>query len=213
MENFSEKWYDSESKELRSNCWTFCVYPSDSLPDNYLNIIDNWHIPTLLSPVHDSDKNGNGMEKKKHIHVFMYFGKGANKSFSQIMTFVKKLGGCQPEVVANSVGLIRYFVHKDNPEKAQYHIEDLKSFAGFEYLDAFETNFDDELRYDFIESFIKDNDIHNIFVLVNMLKSQNLKNELNFLRRHTIYFDKYLNGLYQIHMAELKNKNAAIVGV
>lgn len=209
MENFSEKWYDSESKELRSNCWTFCVYPDDSLPENYLTIIDNWHVPVLLSPVHDMDKNGNGMEKKKHIHVFMYFGKGANKSFEQVKKYVMKLGGCQPEVVNNSVGMIRYFVHRDNPEKAQYKIDDLKAFAGFEFMDAFTNNYDESLLYDFIEGFIKDNDIHNIYVLVNALKCGNLNNELNFLRKHTIYFDKYLNGLYQLHMAEIKEKAAA----
>lgn len=199
MENFSEKFYDSESKELRSNCWTFCVYPDDSLPDDYLNIIQNWHVPTLLSPIHDKDKNGNGMEKKKHIHVFMYFGKGANKSFNQVMKFVKKLNGCQCEVVNNAPGLIRYFVHKDNPEKAKYSINDLVSLSGFEYLEAFENNYQQELIYDFVEDFITDNDIHNIVVLIRSLKKANLKNEVQFVRTHTIYFSKFLDGCYQLN--------------
>ena len=199
MNNFSEKFYDSESKELRSNCWTFCIYPGDSLPDNYLNRIQNMHIPTLLSPVHDKDLNGNGMEKKKHIHVMMYFGKGANKSFNQVKKFVELLGGCQPEVVNNAPGLIRYFIHKDNPEKFQYSINDLMAFSGFEYLEAFENNYQDSLIYDFIEDFIEDNSINNIVVLIRLLKKQNLRNELNFVRSHTIYFGKYLDGQYQLN--------------
>lgn len=203
-ENFAETFYDSESKELRSNLWTFCVYPGDSLPKDYLNIIDNLHIPCLISPVHDADKNGNGMEKKKHIHCMIYYGKGANKSFDQVSKVVKKLGGCQPEAVMNSAGLIRYFIHRDNPEKARrskgmdrdWTVEDLKGFAGFEYMDAFETQASDNAIYEYIEQLILDERITNFASLIMHLRNSNLKTELNFIRRHSIYFDKLINGLY-----------------
>lgn len=185
MQNISVVEYVSESQDLRSNTWTFCIYP-ESMPKDYLQIIGSWCIPILLSPVHDSDVNGNGMEKKEHIHVLMYFGKGANKSYSQVMKFVEKLHGCPCEVVHNSVGLIRYFVHKDNPEKHQYSIDDMRSFFGFEYLSAFQNNLIDEDRFfNFIEEFCEDNRIYNYYQLTLLLKRDNLLSELNFLRQHS----------------------------
>ena len=198
MQNISVVEYVSESQELRSNTWTFCIYP-ESMPNDYLQIIGSWCIPTLLSPVHNSDLNGNGMEKKEHIHVLMYFGKGANKSYLQVMKFVEKLHGCPCEVVHNSVGLIRYFIHKDNPEKHQYSIDDMRSFFGFEYLSAFQNNLIDEDRFfNFIEEFCEDNRIYNYYQLTLLLKRDNLLSELNFLRHHSTHIRFFLTDKYQI---------------
>ena len=105
MQNFAETFFDSDCKEVRSNTWTFCMYPGDSQPDDWFNIISRWHLPALVSPVHDADLNGDGMEKKKHQHVILYFGKGANKSFEQVSKFVHQVGGCQPVTVSNGPGL------------------------------------------------------------------------------------------------------------
>lgn len=199
MQNISEIEYVSDSQDLRSNTWTFCIYPDRGLPSNYKEIIGSWCIPTLLSPVHDSDVNGNGMEKVKHIHVMMYFGKGANKSYSQVMKFVEKLDGCPCEVVHNSVGLIRYFVHKDNPEKVQYDIKQMQSFFGFQYMEAFNNNIaDEDLLFDFIENFIDDHFVYNYYQLTKSLKEHGMINELNFLRRHSMHIRYFLTDKYQI---------------
>lgn len=197
MQNISEIKYISESQELRSNLWSFCIYP-ESYPENYLNIIDNWHIPTLLSPLHNADMNGNGMEKKPHIHVMMHFGAKANKSYDQVMKFVNQLNGCPCEVVHNSVGMIRYFIHRDNPEKHQYNLEDIKSFCNFQYLEAFETSTDDDKIYSYIEDFIEDYQIYNYYQLVINMKDMNLQNELRFLRRHSMHIRSLLTDKYQI---------------
>ena len=198
MQNISVVEYESESKELRSNLWTFCIYPDDSLPDDYLQIIGSWCIPVLLSPVHDADVNGNGMEKKKHIHVMMHFGSRANKSYNQVMKFVEKLHGCPCEVVHNSVGMIRYFIHRDNPEKHQYDLDDMQSFFGFEYKSAFDSNIDDDKIFEFLEDFCEDNTVYNYYQLTLLLKKQNLKNELFFIRRHSNHIRYFLNDKYQV---------------
>lgn len=211
MENISVIEYESQSKELRSNLWTFCIYPEDSLPDNYLTIINSWAIPTLLSPVHDSDLNGNGMEKKKHIHVMMHFGARANKSYKQVMRFVNQLNGCPCEVVQNSVGMIRYFIHKDNPEKHQYKLEDMKSFFGFEYLEAFETSTDENKIYSFLEDFCEDNCVYNYYQLTLYLKQHNYLTELNFLRRHSMHIRYFLTDKYQIWKRQDKLRDSQIL--
>lgn len=197
MQNISVIEYESESKDIRSNLWTFCIYP-DSWPENYLNIIDNWHIPVLISPLHDSDVNGNGMEKKPHIHVMIHFGARANKSYQQVMKYVEKLHGCPCEVVHNSVGMIRYFIHRDNPEKAQYKLEDLKAFCGFEYLEAFETSTDENMLFAKLEDLIDTYSIFNYYQLVLNLKDLEMIQELNFLRRHSTHIRFLLTDKYQI---------------
>lgn len=42
------------SKEKRSNKWAFLFY-KESAPDNYLDILEEIHIPFVLSPWHDKD--------------------------------------------------------------------------------------------------------------------------------------------------------------
>ena len=68
------------SKPSRSNLWVCVVYPDDSLPENYRSIIDSWHLPVLLSPVHDADKNADESEKKKHMHIMTCSGRIQNQS-------------------------------------------------------------------------------------------------------------------------------------
>lgn len=192
----------SERYKNRSNLWTFVIYPDDSLPENYLNIIQNWHIPVLLSPVHDADKNADDTEKKKHIHVIIYFGIGSNKSFDQVKVFCDELNGTIPQIVQNRNALIRYFIHLDNPEKHQYNKNDLLCLSGFELGNAFDSFSNDEQIYESIESIIREYHLFNFADLSNILKDNGYLVELSFIRRHTIYFKAILDGNYQ----KLQNK-------
>ena len=54
-------------KDPRTNLWAFLIYPDDSAPDNYLEIIQNWHIPTIISPLHEPDNNGDLEERFKNL--------------------------------------------------------------------------------------------------------------------------------------------------
>lgn len=182
----------------RSNVWCFVIYPDDSAPSNYLEIIRSWHIPALVSPVHDSDINADDTEKKKHIHVLLYFGVGANKSFDQVKVYTDQLFGTIPIRVNSVNAMIRYFIHKDNPEKHQYRQEDLIVCSGFEIGNAFDNFSDQELMYEQLEKIIVDNGIYNMFNLVVYLKDYSMKDELRFLRSHTYYIKAVLDGRYQL---------------
>ena len=52
------------AKEKRSNKWTFLFY-KESAPDNYLEILEEMHVPFVLSPWHDKDVNRQTGEFKK----------------------------------------------------------------------------------------------------------------------------------------------------
>lgn len=182
----------------RSNLWCCVIYPEDSLPDNYKQIIQKWHIPVLLSPVHDCDINADDTEKKKHIHVMLDFGSGQNKSFDQVRQMTDELKGSIPIICHNKFAMIRYFVHKDNPEKHQYRVEDLVSISGFEYDKAFDTYTNEIELYKYIENIVYTNMIYNYAILVKYMSDHNLIYELQFLRKHTYHFKALLDGYFQL---------------
>lgn len=187
----------------RSNLWCFVGYPGDSLPNNYLSILQNEHIACLVSPIHDKDKNADLSEKKKHIHFMVYYGNGANKSQDQVYELSKKLNGTIPIIVNSRNAMIRYFIHADNPEKKQYSRNDLICLNGFELGDAFDSYNNDNLIYEKIENIIKENRIYNFAILIDTLKYYNMIIELNYLRRHTIYFKELINARYQLQKKDI----------
>ena len=42
------------TKEKRSNKWAFLIY-QESAPKNYIEVLEDLHIPFVLSPWHDKD--------------------------------------------------------------------------------------------------------------------------------------------------------------
>jgi len=51
-------------KEKRSNKWDFLIY-QESTPEDYLERLEDLHIPFILSPWHDKDINSTTGEFKK----------------------------------------------------------------------------------------------------------------------------------------------------
>lgn len=127
-------------EDVRSRLWVFVAYP-ESLPENWLDIISEWHVPCCVSPLHDRDVNADGEGKKPHYHIVLQFT--GKKSYLQIVEMIEPLNCTVPQRVNSLKGQVRYFIHYDNPEKAQYRKEDLKCFGGFDvdlYLGSTETN-------------------------------------------------------------------------
>ena len=116
----------SKSRGLgRTRKWTFIVYP-DSAPADWEEILTNkFHLKWARSPLHDSDLNGDATEKKPHWHVYVFFD--GVKDFRQVQEITDSINATIPQKVHSTQGLLRYFVHMDNPEKTQYKIEDIKS--------------------------------------------------------------------------------------
>ena len=113
----------------RSSKWAFIAYP-DSVPDNWKEIIKSYHIPVAISPLHDKDLNPTGEEKKAHWHIMIEFE--SMKSYEQVREITSQLNGTIPQIVHSPIGMIRYFIHKDNPEKFQYDWADITVYNGFD---------------------------------------------------------------------------------
>lgn len=147
----------TEKKDNRARSWSFILYP-ESAPENWKELLQKEMIPFAVSPLHNEDINeGTGEIKKAHYHIYIYFE--GKKSFKQVQAITDSLNATIPQVVASSKGLIRYFVHRDNPEKHQYSISDIYVFGDIDIVSPFQTS---SSRYDAIrqmKNYIKENHI------------------------------------------------------
>lgn len=138
---------EKKKPEERVRNWVFIVYP-ESLPLNWRDVLDDYHVPWCESPLHDRDLNPDGDLKKPHIHVCLFFD--GPKSYNQILEITNKVNGTIPQKIASAKGMIRYLVHLDNPEKAQYSFSDILCHSGFDYECYLKPN--SQLRYEYIEA-------------------------------------------------------------
>lgn len=116
--------------EKRPRNWACCVYP-ESAPENWLQMLDDMHIPALVSPLHDKDINADGTSKKPHWHVLLLFE--GHKTASQVQDCINPFNGTIPIPIQSAKAYARYLTHQDNPEKHQYSKEDVRSFGGVDY--------------------------------------------------------------------------------
>ena len=115
----------------RKRDWTVCVYP-DSAPENWIEILQKKRLCFCVSPLHDSDINGDDTEKKPHWHLYLKYS--GVQSFESVCEDIKELNTVIPQPVRNPVAMVRYFVHLDNPDKHQYNTEDIICCGGFDRL-------------------------------------------------------------------------------
>lgn len=123
--------FDKSSVSKRYRNFATVVYP-DSAPSDWQRILADQLVPSFISPLHDSDVNPTGEVKKSHFHVIIFF-EGA-KSVDQAKEVFDLIGGVGCEVVKSLRAYSRYLCHLDNPDKAQYAVEDVKSLSGADYM-------------------------------------------------------------------------------
>lgn len=161
-----------EKKDNRARNWSCIVYP-ESAPGNWIELLKEEKISFSVSPVHDNDVNeGTGEFKKAHYHVLLCFE--GKKSYEQVKAITDRLNGSIPERVNSTKGLIRYFVHRDNPEKAQYDVNDIKVFGNIDVLGAFKTA---TSRYDAIKEMRKYCDDNGIIEFADLFDYCALNND------------------------------------
>lgn len=141
----------------RTRNWTIVLYP-DSVPSNWRDIIQDTHIEWVESPLHDRDVDANGEYKKPHWHILLMFG--SVKSFDQVREFTDPLNCPIPNKCHNSKALVRYMSHLDNPDKAQYDPNLIKSYGGVDIAELLRPSSSE--RYSLIKDmmiFVKHNNI------------------------------------------------------
>lgn len=136
-----------------------CVLYEESVPPDFREIINSWHVPCFLSPYHDKDVNPTGECKKPHWHLLLTFDNV--KSREQAKALFDQVDGVGCEVVESVRGYARYLCHLDNPEKAQYSLNDVVSFSGADYQNIILLETDKVKLIAEMEAFIDANQIYS----------------------------------------------------
>lgn len=108
--------------------WFFVAYP-ESMPANWKEIIEETHVPCLVSPLHDRDLREDGSFKTAHYHILVMYGNVKTlKQFQE--DFLTPLHTSVYQVARDLGGCARYLCHLDNPEKTKYEIGKVQAFNG-----------------------------------------------------------------------------------
>lgn len=173
--------------------WTSVVYPGESLPENWKSILGDYMIPWAISPLHDEDVNADGENKKAHRHLLLSFH--TVKSYAQIEEITRRLGAPAPQPCFSTRGMVRYFLHMDNPEKAQYKRENIEFGGGFDLDNSLKATITEEQEaLSELCLFIRDNSIFDFCDLDEYVRTQ--RKELSFILSKKAF---YLNTLITSH--------------
>lgn len=175
----------------RSNNWSFVAYP-ESLPDKWEDLINAHHIAWFCSPLHDADMNADESEKKAHYHIILNFE--TLKSSEQVQEITRsELNATVPQIVKSMKGYLRYFIHADNPEKAQYNLEDIRCFGGADFNPYFEPTSTDRFAImDQMMDWIEENDITEFYILANYARHNEPQWRSLLYSNSAVYFNNYL---------------------
>ncbi len=172
--------------------WGFVVYP-DSLPNNYIDLINSIGIPMCFSPLHDKDINPDGSIKKPHYHVLCYYDNVT--SYNNVNNNVcKLLNGTIPIKIENLRSMYRYHIHLDNPEKFQYDDKDRIFFNGFDTSKVEILSKTDLLKLKrSILEIIEEKSIYEYSDLINFLNNNDLIDLLDIASGNTVFFNAYIH--------------------
>lgn len=170
--------------------WTFIIYP-DSLPENWKEYLTETGLKIAISPLHDKDINPDGTVKKEHYHVLLIFD--GPTTYNRVDKITKEINGTIPKRVISPQGMIRYFTHKDNPEKAQYDEREIITFGGLDIkdIDSLTESMIDEIIKAIID-IIKYKKIRYYSKLIDYLKEEDLRDMLRIARKNGYFFNAYL---------------------
>ncbi|MCC9272680.1 MAG: replication protein [Lactobacillus gallinarum] len=188
---------EAKKPVVKGRDWTFLVYP-ESAPKNWRDVLNATHMRWIESPLHDRDTNPDGTKKKPHWHIMLSAdGPITEKRINQI---IKPLNGPIPQKVGSSIGMVRYFIHLDNPEKYQYPMDEIKGHNGADVGSYFQLTQTSRLNImkDIIK-FIYDNNVDNFsdFLMYCISEKGNDDWFEVAIDRNTLAINKMIDGIWQ----------------
>ena len=176
---------------LKGRNWAFVVYP-ESLPKNYEEIITNTGLPMCFSPLHDHDVDPTGEPKKPHYHVICYYeNTTTSKNVKENVTDL--LNGTIPIKLESMVGMYRYHLHLDNPEKYQYDDRDRTFYNGFDVSKVDSLTYTEVSKVlQQIQYMIQQESIIEYADLLDILLDNELFTLWDVARNHTLLLNSYI---------------------
>lgn len=196
-------------KDDRARTWTFIVYP-ESAPENWRELLDEYHVPWVESPLHDKDINPDGSVKKAHWHVILLFD--GKKNYEQVKELTDTINAPIPQKTANTKGLVRYLIHMDNPEKYQYKRDEIVCHSGADVDEYFALSSSSRraVLWEIVE-FIKENEIDNFSDFIGFCLETDNRDWFDVAMNHnTLAINKLLDSIYQKHRKDQDGENSSL---
>ena len=151
----------------------------DSMVNNWQEILKKKKI-NGFSIFHDRDiKKETGELKKPHYHVLIRYKYQTALSTAKILAkqLAIEIGAANNQVIEirDYKKHARYLIHKDNPEKAQYDIDDVESYGGEDYKKLIEDSEKERMPKVLSEiiEFCNDNNLYSYSDLVEYCRTDN----------------------------------------
>ena len=118
---------------------------TDSAKNNWQEILKSRKIKGYAI-LHDKDVQEDGTPKKPHYHILIRYDNPTAES--TVQKLAKEIGTANGKVisVADYKGYAEYLIHKNNPEKTQYTIEEVESYGGLNYKTLIKDDGDSKRR-------------------------------------------------------------------
>lgn len=193
------------NKKARS--WTWVVYQ-----DQYINVLAwlerNPDIAWSMSPKHEKDVNPTGEPKKPHWHLLLNWS--GPITYKTACDISEELGLPRPQICRNTRGMVRYFLHLDNPEKAQYDRSLITCGGGFEvddYLALSKTEQEQEevLFVTKIINKITELDLQEFYELANFVLSE-MPEHYQYFKKNSYVLKNYLTSKLFHHESQNEHK-------
>lgn len=185
--------------------WEFLIYP-ESAKRNWIDILNENHIPCVISPYHnmdvwtsddpsfDPDVHAEGELKKGHYHVVLCFG--GKRSYDDVLEINKMLqiDPLHPTLITwcrDRAASIQYLDHSTHKEKFQYCHNDIRALNGVDFEKFFNPTAEQE-----------DDLINGILDLIDEYNIIGYKQLLDFVRNIDPYND--LSELYERYFRQIR---------
>lgn len=176
----------------RVRVWEFIAYPESAPPDPWA-ILRQFKTPFAVSPLHEYDVEEDGKTPKKpHWHVIFIFD--GPHSYDQMKEISDSIRAAPPIRVKNVRGAVRYLIHIDDPDKYQYHIEELRTYCGLDVSKYFAYSSDelDQATHE-LEQYIITYNVYEFADLVEYTRVNEPAWHYVLSKTSTNYFKTYLS--------------------
>lgn len=177
--------------DIKKRNWTLVLY-DDSCAKDWEDYLISTGVPFAYA-YHDKDKTELGEDKKPHYHVVICFD--GPVTYTNALTYANRIGAANDVIqpVGSVRGIIRYFCHKDNPDKYQYEEDVIQCRNGFDPKDYFCLTVTQQkvFKRKIIE-FIQDNEITEYADLVDTLMYSDQMDMFDIATQNTFFFTQYI---------------------
>lgn len=177
--------------DIKKRNWTMVLY-DDSCAKDWEDYLNSTGVPYAYA-YHDKDKTEIGEPKKVHFHVLICFD--GPTTYNTALEYAMRCGAANGVIqpVGSVRGMVRYFCHKDNPDKYQYSEDIIQCRNGFDPSDYFAlTVTQTKALKRKVINFIRDNEIMEYAELIDWLENSDETDMFDIASQNTFFFTQYI---------------------